>query len=117
MSEPVSSDPEELREQIEQTRAELADTVQALAGKADIKGRAKAQASELTAQAKVQASELTAQAKVQAGQVRTLAAQETQVAKEQIVRTQAEKPWLFPAAGALALVGLVTAFVLRRRRT
>lgn len=105
MSEPVSSDPEELRERIEQTRAELADTVQALAGKADVKGRAKAQA-----------SELTDRAKAQAGQARSLAAQETQVAKEQITRTHAEKPWLFPAAGAIALLGLVTAFVLRRRR-
>jgi LPXTG-motif cell wall-anchored protein len=105
MSEPVSSDPEELREQIEQTRAELADTVQALAGKADVKGRAKDKA-----------GELTAQAKAQAGHARTLAAQETQVAKQQITRTQAEKPWLFPAAGAIALLGLVAAFILRRRR-
>lgn len=33
-------DPQALREQIEQTRAELGDTVQALSDKTDVKGRA-----------------------------------------------------------------------------
>ncbi|KOX45916.1 DUF3618 domain-containing protein [Streptomyces ardesiacus] len=39
--------PDELRRQIEQTRGELGDTVEELAGKADVKGRAKARAADL----------------------------------------------------------------------
>ncbi|MEU9592507.1 DUF3618 domain-containing protein [Streptomyces sp. NPDC048219] len=39
--------PDELRRQIEQTRSQLGDTVEELAGKADVKGRAKARAADL----------------------------------------------------------------------
>ncbi|MGC9497996.1 DUF3618 domain-containing protein [Streptomyces sp. WG7] len=39
--------PDELRRQIEQTRGQLGDTVEELAGKADVKGRAKARAADL----------------------------------------------------------------------
>ncbi|MBD0420864.1 DUF3618 domain-containing protein [Streptomyces sp. TRM S81-3] len=39
--------PDELRRQIEQTRGELGDTVEELAGKADVKGRARARAADL----------------------------------------------------------------------
>ncbi|KFG76151.1 DUF3618 domain-containing protein [Streptomyces mutabilis] len=39
--------PDELRQQIERTRSQLGDTVEELAGKADVKGRAKARAADL----------------------------------------------------------------------
>ncbi|WP_217143065.1 DUF3618 domain-containing protein [Streptomyces sp. AC627_RSS907] len=39
--------PDELRQQIEQTRSQLGDTVEELAGKADVKGRAKARVADL----------------------------------------------------------------------
>ncbi|WP_077801329.1 DUF3618 domain-containing protein [Streptomyces sp. JHA26] len=39
--------PDELRRQIEQTRSQLGETVEELAGKADVKGRAKARAADL----------------------------------------------------------------------
>ncbi|MFI6928872.1 DUF3618 domain-containing protein [Streptomyces sp. NPDC050287] len=39
--------PDELRRQIERTRGELGDTVEELAGKADVKGRARARAADL----------------------------------------------------------------------
>ncbi|MER7490059.1 DUF3618 domain-containing protein [Streptomyces sp. NPDC126497] len=39
--------PDELRRQIERTRHELGDTVEELAGKMDVKGRARARAEEL----------------------------------------------------------------------
>ncbi|MFC7884634.1 DUF3618 domain-containing protein [Streptomyces sp. NPDC057376] len=39
--------PDELRQQIEQTRSQLGDTVEELAGKADVKGRARARAADL----------------------------------------------------------------------
>ncbi len=39
--------PDELRRQIERTRSELGNTVEELAGKADVKGRAQARAADL----------------------------------------------------------------------
>lgn len=39
--------PDELRQQIERTRGQLGDTVEELAGKADVKSRAKARAADL----------------------------------------------------------------------
>jgi hypothetical protein len=39
--------PEELRQQIERTRSQLGDTVEELAGKMDVKGRARARAADL----------------------------------------------------------------------
>ncbi|WP_217235717.1 DUF3618 domain-containing protein [Streptomyces sp. AC555_RSS877] len=39
--------PDELRRQIERTRSELGDTVEELAGKVDVKGRARARAADL----------------------------------------------------------------------
>lgn len=50
MTDPASEIPEdrdELERQIEQTRAELADTVEALAHKADVKARAQDRLTEL----------------------------------------------------------------------
>jgi hypothetical protein len=59
-------DVDELRDQIDHTRDELAQTVEALAAKADVKGRTKDKAAELSAQAKERAAELSAQAKERA---------------------------------------------------
>jgi hypothetical protein len=55
-SEPRS--PEEIRRDIEETRGELGDTVEALAAKADVKAQAKEKADEVKAQAKGRADEL-----------------------------------------------------------
>ncbi|MEW1568969.1 MULTISPECIES: DUF3618 domain-containing protein [unclassified Streptomyces] len=54
--------PAELREQIEHTRHELGDTVQALADKTDVKARAQQKAGQLKEQAVVKAGELKSQA-------------------------------------------------------
>jgi hypothetical protein len=42
--------PDEIRSDIEQTRAELGDTVEALGAKSDVKGRAKAKVEEVSGQ-------------------------------------------------------------------
>jgi ElaB/YqjD/DUF883 family membrane-anchored ribosome-binding protein len=44
--------PEEIREEIAETREDLGDTVEALAGKADVKGRAKGKVDEAKVEAK-----------------------------------------------------------------
>ncbi|MFG2452872.1 DUF3618 domain-containing protein [Streptomyces sp. NPDC048512] len=54
--------PAELREQIEHTRHELGDTVQALADKTDVKARAQQKAGQLKDQAVTKAGELKTQA-------------------------------------------------------
>ncbi|MBO1334518.1 DUF3618 domain-containing protein [Streptomyces sp. VRA16 Mangrove soil] len=53
---PTAAAPEELRAQIERTRADLGDTVEALAAKADVKGRAKDKAAQVKDQVREQAA-------------------------------------------------------------
>jgi hypothetical protein len=50
--------PEEIRRDIEETRGDLGDTVEALAAKADVKAQAKDKADEVKAQAKGKADEV-----------------------------------------------------------
>jgi hypothetical protein len=50
--------PEEIRRDIEETRGDLGDTVEALAAKADVKAQAKDKAEEVKAQAKDKAGEV-----------------------------------------------------------
>jgi cobalamin biosynthesis Mg chelatase CobN len=58
-SSQAKPDVEALREEIRQTRAELGETVQALAAKADVKARAKEQVEQAKARVKAQAAETT----------------------------------------------------------
>jgi len=53
------ADVEKLRAEIRQTRAELGETVQALAAKADVKARAKAEVEQTKQRIRVQAAEAT----------------------------------------------------------
>ncbi|MET9902873.1 DUF3618 domain-containing protein [Streptomyces sp. NPDC006446] len=66
---PSAPNPEQLREQIEQTRHDLGQTVQALADKPDVKSRTQHKAGELKEQAVVKADDLKAQAAKATSQV------------------------------------------------
>jgi phage I-like protein len=90
-------EPEALREQIEQTREELSEAVEALAAKADVKG---------TAQARV--AQLQARARTKAAQLAELAQADTSPAA-QVSRQR--------AVSGLAVVAAVVALVLVRRRS
>ncbi|MFJ4366692.1 DUF3618 domain-containing protein [Streptomyces chartreusis] len=111
--EPTAASPEELREQVEQTRAELGDTVQALTAKADLKTRAQEKATAVKEQATVKAGELKAKAadlKHQAQDkapepVRQKTAQGARVARD-------NRTLLLAATGAATLVWLAC----RRRK-
>jgi ElaB/YqjD/DUF883 family membrane-anchored ribosome-binding protein len=70
-------DVEALREEIKQTRAELGETVQALAAKTDVKARAKEQVELTKANAKAKVQETT-------GKVRASAATAAAVASEKV---------------------------------
>jgi ElaB/YqjD/DUF883 family membrane-anchored ribosome-binding protein len=92
-------DTEQLRRDIERTRAELGATVEALSHKADVKAQARAKAE----QAKVQAREKAEQAKVQARE------------KAELARSQAQQKPAVPLAVGIG-VAIVALWVIRRRR-
>jgi F0F1-type ATP synthase assembly protein I len=78
-----SREPEEIREDIEQTREELGETVAAMAEKTDVKQQAKAKAEELKGQAGAKAKELSDKAKGVAPDSTTEGVQQAQrLAKE-----------------------------------
>jgi ElaB/YqjD/DUF883 family membrane-anchored ribosome-binding protein len=90
---------EQLRRDIERTRAELGATVEALSHKTDVK----AQAREKAEQAKVQAREKAEQATTQARE------------KAELAKSQArEKPAIPLAAGIT--VAILALLLIRRRR-
>ncbi|MBK6014055.1 DUF3618 domain-containing protein [Streptomyces sp. MBT53] len=133
--EPTAANTEELREQVEQTRHELGDTVQSLADKADVKRRAQEKAAALKEQTTAKTAELTDQAKakaaeashmlqdkvpdtvkekaaVAAGQVRTAASQAEQVWQDKAPEPVRNNRTPLIAAG----VALLAVYVLLRRK-
>ncbi len=104
----ASSDPAGLRRDIEEVRGELADTVNALAAKADVQGRAKDKAREFKAQAIEKAPQARAQATAKIRQLTGVARQTTGQAQ----RVVQDKPGVV-AGAALAVLGLL---VVRRGR-
>ncbi|WP_213454941.1 DUF3618 domain-containing protein [Rhizomonospora bruguierae] len=91
---------EALREEIRQTRAELGETVQALAARADVKARVRESAEQTKDRLRTQAIHAAEQARVSASEARDLA-------------RRSPVPW-FALAGAAAVLALVVA--LRGRR-
>jgi cobalamin biosynthesis Mg chelatase CobN len=85
-SSQAKPDVEALREEIRQTRAELGETVQALAAKADVKARAKEQVEHTKAKVKAQAAEATGRVRdaalVASDKVRSAAANATATARD-----------------------------------
>jgi hypothetical protein len=63
VSEQEQRPPEEIREDIEQTRDELGDTAAALAAKADVKARAKSKVEQIKGSARQKKEDLTSKAK------------------------------------------------------
>jgi ElaB/YqjD/DUF883 family membrane-anchored ribosome-binding protein len=112
--------PDELRRQIEQTRHELGDTVEELAGKTDVKGRAKARAADLRDRAGAMTVQLRSSA-AQAGHTVQERASRAGHAAEHVpepvrdlVRAGRRHPAPVLLAGAAA-GAVVAAGVLRRR--
>ena len=106
--------PEEIREDIAQTREELGDTVEALAGKADVKGQAKAKADDV----KQRAREKVGSVKERVGSARDGAGEHTPDAArdgaQRVKQVAAENP--VPAAVIGGFVaGVVVSRILRRR--
>jgi len=99
-------EPAEIREDIDQTREELGDTVAAMAEKTDVKQRTQAKAEELKAQAGAKAKELSEKAK-------EAAPESAEEGVQQAQRLAQENPVPL-AIGAAFLVGMVFGRLLSR---
>jgi len=131
-------DVEALREEIKQTRAELGETVQALAAKADVKARAKEQVEVTKAKAKAQMHEATERVRGAAANAAAVASDKVRAAtsqagdkvslatdkvretgaldKAQDAREQVRRnpvPFAAVLAAGVALVGII--LIVRRR--
>ncbi|MCY1143771.1 DUF3618 domain-containing protein [Actinoplanes sp. Pm04-4] len=117
MSDPQTPiDPQQLRAEIEQTRADLGDTVEQLAAKADVKARAKQAVGDATDTAREKLAGLKDQAAQTAGVVSEKAA----TAKQQLANSDLPEPIRRPlplaAIVAAAAAVIVTVVVVVRRR-
>ncbi len=99
--------PDEIRAEIEQTREELGDTVEALAEKADVKGQAKDRIASIkdTAQHKKAAF---------ASRAREATPESAGAGAQQVASTVSRQPMPFTAAGAFA-AGVLVGWLFGRR--
>jgi ElaB/YqjD/DUF883 family membrane-anchored ribosome-binding protein len=94
--------PEEIQREIEATRSELGDTVEALAEKADVKSRAKERIEDIKGTAQEKKDEVVSKAKAQSPEGASAGAQ-------QVSAKARENPLPFAVGGAL-----VAGFVIGR---
>jgi hypothetical protein len=106
VSEP--EDPRQLRAQIEETRAELGDTVEALAGKADVKGRAREKLEETKSAVVEKKDHLM-------GKARDASPGSAADAASQVPEKARAHPLPLAAAGAF-LAGFLTGGTIARRK-
>jgi len=99
--------PEQIRAEIEHTREELGDTVEALAGKADVKGQAKDRIASIKDTAQHQKAEFASRA-------REATPESAGAGVQQVASTVRRQPVSFVAAGAFA-AGVFVGWLLGRR--
>jgi chromosome segregation ATPase len=99
-------DPKEIREEIEQTREELGDTVAAVAAKTDVKAQAHAKVDDAKAQASAKVDETKAKAKELGDKAKAAAPESpTQGVKQaQTLAKQNPKPFAIVGAVVAALI-------------
>jgi ElaB/YqjD/DUF883 family membrane-anchored ribosome-binding protein len=103
---PEEKSPAQIRAEIDETRAELGDTVEALAEKTDVKAQAKAKVEEVKTQAKAKVEEVKAKAVEAAPESPQEGVQQAQTLVKQNPK---------PAAIAGAALGLFVLWRLLRR--
>jgi ElaB/YqjD/DUF883 family membrane-anchored ribosome-binding protein len=99
--------PEEIRADIEQTREELGDTVEALAYKTDVKGQAKERIASIKDTAQHKKDEFASRA-------REATPDSAGAGAQQVASTVRRQPVPFTAAGAFA-AGVLVGWLLGRR--
>jgi LPXTG-motif cell wall-anchored protein len=117
---PSPDDPNALVEDIDRTRAELGDTVQALLAKADVKARAQQRAAEVSTQAKDKLQtvkqELSDRASQLTGKAEQSAPEPVQRGAQQVAKTVSQYRVPFAAAAGAVLVAVAGWLAVRRRR-
>ncbi len=122
----MAEDPGQIREAIEQTRADISETVQAIGQKADVKGRAAKKAAahghqlkKTSNQAQTKLADIGHQVEASlpeaAHPVVTAAAQGVEAGASGAKTVWKRQPWLVWAAGAVAGLVLVGRLLRRRR--
>jgi uncharacterized protein YjbJ (UPF0337 family) len=109
------ADPDQLRSEIAATRADLSDTVEALAAKADLKGRAKEAVSDAADQARQKVATAGDRAAQAAGAVTETAVAAKDRLQEQLP-PQVRRPLPWATLGAVAAAVVVVIVLVRRRR-
>jgi ElaB/YqjD/DUF883 family membrane-anchored ribosome-binding protein len=110
---PQGQTPEELRRDIEQTRAELGDTVDALSQKADVKGQIQQKVEERKAALRGRQEELKAKATQARGRVSGATPEDAKRTAAQVARTAEERP--VPAIAVAFGAGLLVGWLVKRR--
>jgi hypothetical protein len=111
-TEKTPTDPAALRADIERTRAELGDTIEALAGKADVTGRAKEAAGAATAKVRQRSEQVVHDIAERAHHV-----QEALPEKARDVGARLRRRPAGVLVAAAALVALAVGIALIRRRS
>jgi chromosome segregation ATPase len=106
-AESEQKSPEELRDEIEQTREQLGDTVEALAAKTDVKAQARDRIAAVKSSAQRKKDELMTKA-------RRATPHSPGAGAQQVATTVQTKPAPFAAGGAFA-AGLFVGWLLGRR--
>ena len=101
-------DPDQIRSEIEDTREQLGETVEALAGKADVKGQAKAKVEDTKDRLRTRAED----ARTKLGDASPEGAKGAASSAADSAR---ERPLPFAAGGAF-VAGLVVGLLIGRRR-
>jgi ElaB/YqjD/DUF883 family membrane-anchored ribosome-binding protein len=104
----ATREPEEIRSEIEQTREQLGETVEALAEKADVKGQAKAKVEETR-------QRFTRKAGDAREKIAGASPDQARDAASSAATTAQERPLPFAVAGAF-VAGVVLGLVVARRR-
>jgi ElaB/YqjD/DUF883 family membrane-anchored ribosome-binding protein len=102
-----SRDPDQIKQEIHETREEMGETVEALAGKADVKAQARQAADERKERLKSKAGEVRAK-------VRGATPEQAQQSAGQLAERARREPMPFAVGGAFA-AGLVLGILLKRR--
>jgi CHASE3 domain sensor protein len=108
-------DPQELKQEIERTREQLGETVEALAAKADVKAQARAKAGHVTGRLKSRGAQARQQAAVAAQRLSKVTPDSVQrAAAKAAVADRGRRVQLVMAAGAVVLAWLAIARWRRR---
>jgi ElaB/YqjD/DUF883 family membrane-anchored ribosome-binding protein len=111
---PPSDDPDAIRADIERTREELGDSVEALAAKADVKARAQDKLAEARERARRAAQDATKRAKERVRHAAQDATERAKATAQQAGETVRQRP--APTAGVLAAVAAAVAAVVTTHR-